>query len=52
MFAASRIRRRTYIRNVVRTLGRLDRDNQYFLIGSPEKIGEIGSLPENIHTVP
>jgi glycosyltransferase involved in cell wall biosynthesis len=42
----------TYIRNVVRTLGRLDRDNQYFLIGSPEQIGEIGSLPENIQTIP
>jgi glycosyltransferase involved in cell wall biosynthesis len=41
----------TYIRNVVRTLGRLDHDNQYWLIGSPEHIGEIGSLPENIHTV-
>ncbi len=42
----------TYIRNVVRTLGRLDRDNQYFLIGSPESIREIGVLPESIHTVP
>jgi glycosyltransferase involved in cell wall biosynthesis len=42
----------TYIRNIVRTLGRLDRENQYFLIGSPEQIDEIGKLPENIHTVP
>jgi glycosyltransferase involved in cell wall biosynthesis len=42
----------TYTRNVVRTLGRLDRENKYFLIGSPEKVKEIGSLPGNFHTVP
>jgi glycosyltransferase involved in cell wall biosynthesis len=42
----------TYTRNVVRTLGRLDRDNKYFLIGSPEKVKEIGPLPPNFHTVP
>ena len=42
----------TYTRNVVRTLGRLDRENKYFLIGSPEKVKEIGSLPANFHTVP
>jgi len=42
----------TYTRNVVRALGRLDRRNKYFLIGSPEKVKEIGALPANFHTVP
>ena len=41
----------TYIRNVVRTLGRLDRETTYFLIGSPAKVKEIGPLPPNFHTV-
>jgi len=42
----------TYTRNIVRALGRLDRQNKYFLIGSPEKVKEIGALPPNFHTVP
>src|SRR2546421_9188696 len=42
----------TYIRNVVRALGRLDHNNQYFLMGSPVKVEEIGPLPANFHTVP
>ncbi len=42
----------TYIRNVVRTLGRLDRENKYLLIGAPEKVQEIGALPPNFQTVP
>jgi len=42
----------TYIRNVVRTLGRLDHDNEFLLIGSPAKVEEIGPLPPNFHTVP
>jgi glycosyltransferase involved in cell wall biosynthesis len=42
----------TYTRNIVRALGRLDAENKYFLIGSPEKVTEIGSLPPNFHTVP
>jgi glycosyltransferase involved in cell wall biosynthesis len=42
----------TYIRNIVRTLGRLDRETTYFLIGSPAKVKEIGPLPPNFHTVP
>src|SRR5579864_3144359 len=42
----------TYIRNVVRTLGRLDHANQFVLIGSPAKVEEIGALPPNFHTVP
>src|SRR6204780_4876201 len=42
----------TYIRNVVRTLGRLDHETSYFLIGSPARIKEIGPLPPNFRTVP
>jgi glycosyltransferase involved in cell wall biosynthesis len=42
----------TYIRNIVRTLGRLDRETIYFLIGSPAKVKEIGPLPPNFHTIP
>src|SRR5258708_18060196 len=42
----------TYIRNVVRTLGRVDRENKYLLIGSPAKVEEIGALPPNFHCVP
>ncbi len=42
----------TYIRNVVRALGRQDHNNEYFLIGSPVKVDEIGPLPVNFHTVP
>jgi glycosyltransferase involved in cell wall biosynthesis len=42
----------TYIRNVVRTLGRLDRENHYFLIGPPAKVEEIGALPPNFERLP
>jgi glycosyltransferase involved in cell wall biosynthesis len=42
----------TYIRNIVRTLGRLDHETTYFLVGSPAKVKEIGPLPPNFHTVP
>src|ERR1700694_803476 len=41
----------TYIRNVVRTLTRLDRDSEYFLIGSLAKVAECGALPPNFHPV-
>jgi glycosyltransferase involved in cell wall biosynthesis len=41
----------TYIRNVVRTLARLDPEGQYFLIGSPAKVAECGSLPPNFQAV-
>ena len=41
----------TYTRNVVRALGRLDQNNEYFLIGSPDKVTEIGTLPPNFQTV-
>ncbi len=42
----------TYTRNAIRTLARLDRDNEYFLIGIPGKLGDIGELPPNFITVP
>jgi glycosyltransferase involved in cell wall biosynthesis len=42
----------TYIRNIVRTLGRLDHETAYFLIGSPAKVEEIGKLPANFQTIP
>ena len=42
----------TYIRNVLRTLGRLDRDTTFFVIGSPAEVKEIGPLPNNFHAVP
>ena len=42
----------TYIRNVVRTLGRLDRQNKYLLLGPPTKVQEIEDLPPNFHAVP
>ncbi len=41
----------TYIRNVTRTLLRLDHENEYFLIGHPERVGEVGDLPPNFHSV-
>src|SRR6266478_8538241 len=42
----------TYTRNVVRALGRLDQHNQYFLMGPPQKMAEIGPLPSNFQSVP
>jgi glycosyltransferase involved in cell wall biosynthesis len=42
----------TYTRNTVRALTHLDRDNNYFLIGAPAKISEIGPLPANFRSVP
>ncbi len=48
----------TYTRNVVRTLARLDHENEYFLIGIPDRTGprgrmgdDIGPLPPNFITV-
>jgi glycosyltransferase involved in cell wall biosynthesis len=37
----------TYIRNVVRTLARIDARNQYLLLGYPERLREVGELPPN-----
>jgi glycosyltransferase involved in cell wall biosynthesis len=42
----------TYIRNLVRTLGRLDQESEYFLIGPPDKLQSIADLPPNFQTVP
>jgi len=42
----------TYIRNVVRTLGRLDYESSYFLVGPPAKMQEIGPLPPNFKNIP
>ncbi len=42
----------TYTRNAIRTLARLDRENEYFLIGIPGKLGDIEPLPPNFITVP
>jgi len=41
----------TYIRNIVRTLGRLDHENEYYLIGMAERLREIGELPNNFHSI-
>ncbi len=37
----------TYIRNVVRTLGRLDHENEYVLMGTPGRIHDMGPLQPN-----
>jgi glycosyltransferase involved in cell wall biosynthesis len=42
----------TYTRNVIRALGRLDHENQYVLIGSPQRVAEMNPLPPNFQTVP
>lgn len=42
----------TYIRNVVRTLARLDQETTYFLLGPTSKVQEIGPLPANFYSVP
>ena len=42
----------TYTRNVVRALGRIDLSNEYYLIGPPAKVAEMGALPPNFHSVP
>ena len=41
----------TYIRNVVRTLARLDRESEYSLVGPPAKVEEFGPLPANFRGV-
>jgi glycosyltransferase involved in cell wall biosynthesis len=42
----------TYIRNVVRMLGRIDRQNEYLLVGPAEPLREIGDLPPNFLNAP
>jgi glycosyltransferase involved in cell wall biosynthesis len=41
----------TYIRNIVRALGRLDRRNQYIMVGPPSKMRDIGPLPANFRSI-
>ncbi len=42
----------TYTRNILRALARLDGSNEYFLIGSPRTVAEIGELPPNFVHIP
>ena len=42
----------TYTRNAIRTLARLDHENEYFLLGIPGKLSGIEELPANFHTIP
>ena len=42
----------TYVRNVVWALAKLDRTNQYRLIGPPGRLREFGELPPNFIPVP
>jgi glycosyltransferase involved in cell wall biosynthesis len=41
----------TYIRNIVRALGKLDHTNEYVLVGEAERIFDISRLPRNFRTV-
>ena len=40
----------TYTRNVVRALGVSTLSNEYFLIGPPAKVAEMGVAPAELHT--
>ncbi len=42
----------TYTRNAIRTLARLDRENEYFLIGIPGKVAGTEGLPANFKMLP
>ena len=42
----------TYVRNVVWALAKLDRTNQYRLIGPPARLREFGELPPNFVPIP
>jgi glycosyltransferase involved in cell wall biosynthesis len=42
----------TYIRNILCSLMRLDRENEYCLIGDPVRAREIGDLPSNFRVAP
>src|SRR3989304_5666733 len=41
----------TYIWNLVRNLAKIDRQNDYLLIGSPPGFPELGPLPENFKSL-
>ncbi len=42
----------TYIRNLIRALGRIDSDNNYILLGYPADAAVLSGLPRNFETVP
>ena len=42
----------TYTRNAIRTLARLDHENEYFLIGIPGKLTGTEGLPANFKMLP
>lgn len=42
----------TYTRNAIRTLARLDHENEYSLLGIPGKLSGIEQLPSNFKTIP
>jgi glycosyltransferase involved in cell wall biosynthesis len=42
----------TYTRNAIRTLARLDHENEYFLLGIPGRLSGIEELPANFRTIP
>ncbi len=42
----------TYTRNAIRTLARLDHENEYFLLGIPGKLSGIEQLPPNFFNIP
>ncbi len=42
----------TYTRNAIRTLARLDHENEYFLIGIPGKFPGTEGLPANFKMLP
>jgi glycosyltransferase involved in cell wall biosynthesis len=41
----------TYIRNLVRALGRVDRENHYFLAAHRADLHDFAGLPANFHTI-
>jgi glycosyltransferase involved in cell wall biosynthesis len=41
----------TYIRNIIRALTRLDHENEYFLLGLPDKAKDIDPVPANFSRV-
>ena len=42
----------TYIRNLVHSLGNLDRENRYTIIARAEDVKDLSSLGANFHVVP
>ena len=42
----------TYVRNLVRSLARIDSTNRYTLIARPQDAGELGALPANFAAAP